>query len=58
MGSDFLTKILNAIHAGESSDWEMKSARGGFPGSFWETCSAMANENGGVVLGGVGCWDV
>ena len=50
MGSDFLTKILKAINAGESSDWEIKSARGGFPGSFWETYSAMANENGGIVF--------
>ena len=50
MGSDFLTKILKALNAGESSDWEMKSARGGFPGSFWETYSAMANENGGIIL--------
>ena len=50
MESDFLNKILKAINAGESSDWEMKSARGGFPGSFWETYSAMANENGGIIF--------
>ena len=50
MGSDFFTKILKAIYAGKSSDWEMKSARGRFPGSFWETYSAMANENGGIVF--------
>jgi len=53
MDSDFITKILQAISVGESSDWEFKSARGGFPGSFWETYSAMANDNGGVVVLGL-----
>jgi predicted HTH transcriptional regulator len=48
--SNFRSKILQLINAGESSDCEFKSAWGGFPGSFWETYSAMANENGGVIL--------
>ncbi len=33
----------------ESSEVEFKSAKGGFPGSFWETYSSFANTDGGVV---------
>ena len=45
-----LGDILTAAQIGETTDWEFKSARGGFPGSFWETYSAMANSEGGVVV--------
>ncbi len=45
---DLIDEILEAAHAGETTDWEFKSARGGFPGSFWETYSAMANSEGSV----------
>jgi ATP-dependent DNA helicase RecG len=48
-----LNDILAAAQVGETTDWEFKSARGGFPGSFWETYSAMANSEGGVVVLGV-----
>lgn len=53
MKADLLDRILEAAQAGETVDWEFKSARGGFPGSFWETYSAMANSEGGVVVLGV-----
>lgn len=48
-----LSDILAAAQIGETTDWEFKSARGGFPGSFWETYCAMANSEGGVVVLGV-----
>lgn len=53
MSADLLDRILEAAQVGETTDWEFKSARGGFPGSFWETYSAMANSEGGVVVMGV-----
>jgi ATP-dependent DNA helicase RecG len=35
----------------EGIDTEFKSARGGMPGSFWESYAAMDNTHGTIVLG-------
>jgi predicted HTH transcriptional regulator len=50
MGVKLLNQILEAAKVGETTDWEFKSAQGGFPGSFWETYSAMANTEGGTII--------
>lgn len=52
MNSELFDRILEAAQVGETTDWEFKSARGGFPGSFWETYSAFANTDGGTVIFG------
>lgn len=46
-------KLYALVRHGESSEVEFKSARGGFPGSFWESYSAFANTNGGTIILGV-----
>jgi len=46
-------EILASINLNEGDDLEFKSAKGGLPKSLWETYSAMANSQGGVILLGV-----
>ena len=37
----------------ESANLEFKSAKAGFPGTFWETYSSFANTQGGVIYLGI-----
>jgi predicted HTH transcriptional regulator len=50
MAADLLDRILEAARVGETTDWEFKSGKGGFPGSFWQTYCAMANSEGGTIV--------
>ena len=48
-----LKDLLNRASSYESTTLEFKSAKNGFPRSFWETYSSFSNTQGGVVYLGV-----
>lgn len=50
---DFNEYIESLLVCYESDDLEFKSAAGGFPGTFWDTYSAFANSEGGMIVLGV-----
>ena len=43
-------RIRNLINGSENYELEFKSAKGGFPESFWQTFTAFAKNNVGMIV--------
>lgn len=50
---DIREKLQALMRKGENSEIEFKSARGGIPASLWESYSAFANTDGGIIVLGI-----
>lgn len=47
------TTLNNLLELTENEELEFKGAKGGLPASLWETYSAFANTNGGILILGI-----